>query len=764
MVVCSLLLFIALLRHPPETEPLDLPLALAHNHTPSVPPMILPDLSSAQVIPPRSLTAILPVSSPLLLETALTSLLSRPSCLHEIWVVCPQHVISEVKHILRRFISSLRNDFPSISLYPTPSLFITDLPMNAMRLASRVETEWLLILDEDGLSPLDNHTQERLLNPVTASLPIGPHGFAVQAHSPSCISPQSRYEPADYLVPPFSMPSTLAHPSHILRSDTWLQFGKSVSASTLPLHSPGGIVFESFNTWCTQLLPALPSSSDLASLSASFNLTDASLKPPEKSRLLVFFPTIKELRLFESTLCSFAHQPSVSLTVVLQRSQDTSDPHTFAPEACTVHFPLLFDSDHQSFPYLDDLPHLVIALDDLDTVVKHQIQRRFPSATLIQLPVDDLPFTPWMASLSISELQNWHSPQVDLSVITKDRPKSLTRLLTSLSRARFFGDTVQLRLNIDQSEVAETQHVVSDYKWLHGPVFVHHRVRQGGLLPAVVESWYPSSNHSYGLLLEDDVEVSPLFYAWVKMSLLRYRYGSESGQSQSLFGISLYQPKNIELTPLGREPFNARTTFRKHGYPHPSTPYLSQIPCSWGAVYFPEHWREFHGYLSARLAETFFDIDAVVVPKVRSNRWKKSWKKFFIELVYLRGYVMLYPNYEDFLSLSTNHVEVGSHVKARTRDKKLELFLLPLMKLNHGTSPNNGLLDLPRGTLPAWTQLPVLDLVGSVTSSSEIMGRGLTRRGELTGCPMPPTNPFDTNDLMCTTYIHSPQTVSVISL
>ncbi len=45
-----------------------------------------------------------------------------------------------------------------------------------------------------------------------------------------------------------------------------------------------------------------------------------------------------------------------------------------------------------------------------------------------------------------------------------------------------------------------------------------------GLLPAVVESWYPNSNHSYGLLLEDDVELSPLFYAWIKMTILRYRW------------------------------------------------------------------------------------------------------------------------------------------------------------------------------------------------------------------------------------------------
>jgi hypothetical protein len=76
---------------------------------------------------------------------------------------------------------------------------------------------------------------------------------------------------------------------------------------------------------------------------------------------------------------------------------------------------------------------------------------------------------------------------------------------------------------MEQSSDMETMRIVEDLKWEHGSMFVHHRVVHGGLLPAIVESWYPRSNDTYGLLLEDDIEVSPLFYAWVKMSILRYR-------------------------------------------------------------------------------------------------------------------------------------------------------------------------------------------------------------------------------------------------
>ena len=103
---------------------------------------------------------------------------------------------------------------------------------------------------------------------------------------------------------------------------------------------------------------------------------------------------------------------------------------------------------------------------------------------------------------------------------------------------------------------------------------------------------------------------------------------------------------------------------------------------------------------------------------------------------------MLYPNYDDFLSLSTNHLEVGSHVKESPRnvyDQKKALFTVPLMKLPDRIGsptdiPDTGLLNLPEGKLPDWNDLPVLDLMGGVISHEQAEARGLHRQRELTGC------------------------------
>lgn len=80
----------------------------------------------------------------------------------------------------------------------------------------------------------------------------------------------------------------------------------------------------------------------------------------------------------------------------------------------------------------------------------------------------------------------------------------------------------------------------------------------------------------------------------------------------------------------GRRPFDPRAVLQSLGK-DPSSPYLSQVPCSWGAVYFPQAWREFHSYLVHRLAITPV---SVLVP-LRSNSWSRSWKRYFNELVYL---------------------------------------------------------------------------------------------------------------------------------
>ncbi|KAI8095325.1 hypothetical protein BDF21DRAFT_328496 [Thamnidium elegans] len=394
-------------------------------------------------------------------------------------------------------------------------------------------------------------------------------------------------------------------------------------------------------------------------------------------------------------------------------------------------------------------PQVLIQLKDNENSFFYraiQTASQVMNITSISLPMGQVNRALWISDLSVEALRHWHSIKLDLVVITDRRPESLSRLLTSLNQAYYLGDdTMELMIHMEQSADRVTQQVVESFDWKHGPKMIRHRIRKGGLMPAIIESWYPSDNNHYGVLLEDDIELSPLFYVWAKYNILKYRYSSnESNAYQHVYGVSLYSPRNLELLPEGRRPFDPSPVLTASGY-DARAPYATQVPCSWGAVYFPEHWRMFHTYLTSRIEkeDTWKGYYNITVPGSRSSNWKKSWKKYFIELTYLRAYVMIYPNFKDFESFSTNHLEYGTHVKDNGRtESKVSQFLVPLMQRD------TILEQLPEHGLPTFDQMPVMDLWGRIKTVNELDEVAANWHKKVSICRRKPDS-FDPSDLLC---------------
>ncbi|EMD39225.1 hypothetical protein CERSUDRAFT_93273 [Gelatoporia subvermispora B] len=736
-----------------------------------------------------SLTAILPVlpSSLGLLETTLLLLLEHCDHLSEIILFSPETVQRNVRKSLRGiFDPEERLSQVEVSLLPWPPGLREDAA--SLHMSRQATTDYVLYLDNSGFVGLDSETLDVLMLRHSASTasPVGPRGISSSTSGPVCLPALEAPQPANFLLPPFVMPSSLV-PEIELSPDpqygVWSTLGERISGSR---HDKlGGLVVGTNITdsdWCLSkdtlghrpMSNAGPTDRRLqahfdhrhppASHRFSSLVSHTSPPRPASGIIALVLPQLQDLVHFSLTACRL-RQAGYTVDTLLYA--DTGDHVDLVSSECKLDFRILpglesgLSLDQAILGWLEGLSHAADVIifsapdNDLTTQTQATIQARFTTVPIVEIPRTDLLFCDWMGSLTLLEWKNWHKPRIDISVITHKRPRSLDRLLSSLNNARYFGDRPDMRINIEQDADMDTMRAVEAFRWDVGHLFVHHRIVHGGLMPAVVESWYPHSNDSYGLILEDDVEVSPLFYAWTKMSILRYRYGPQENKSPQLFGISLYQQKHLELRPEGRHRFNARDTFTAAGLSDPSTPYLSQIPCSWGAVYFPEHWREFHTYLSLRLSELAWDLEQTVVLAVRSNKWRKSWKKYFIELVYLRGYVMLYPNYEGYASLSTNHLEVGSHVKDVPKDvymRKKKLFELPLLPLPaHEDVPRveTGLLSLPGGSLPAMHALPTLDLFGMVTAEDMLVERGRERRWELTGCGNDVQSTYDIWEFLC---------------
>ncbi|KAG6836988.1 hypothetical protein H0H93_016692 [Arthromyces matolae] len=707
---------------------------------------------SASTVAAFSLTAILPVTQNSFhtLQDVLASLLG-PSQLREIILLCPQVHVSDARSAIQEILSSHPN-CPDIRIQ-TINTGVVDPSIYQIHAAAQL-SGWVLFLNEDGLCRENNRTQGILLRPPALSFPYGPVGvcFSCLNLLEPCLRRTMGYpQEAHHLLPPFVMPAALA--AHFVSSpqmtDPWTKLGEHIAASRND--GIGGVVFDVETPKGSEFDIAIHEHYQGISQTLITEVVyDVVLGKPAESVsttawvLMVVLPTLQELLQLGPMLCTAANTSKRTLKIwIHQTTRPISDSRHYgrfeASNDCVLFYEMPdnnsggFSAWIENFAYKIDVI-LSLQEDKIFTGLYTNLDNRFhfhEELVSVRLRQDDLSHTEWMSSLSLSEWKDWHKPRLDISIITNDRPHSFNRLLKSLVRARFYGDIVNLRVNVERSADAETLKIVQNIDWPHGNVFVHHRVVQGGLMAAVVESWYPQSNNTYGLLLEDDVELSPLFYAWAKMSLLRYRslrsifghviYGDGGSKSRLMFGISLYQQRNIELRPEGRRLFDARTLFNKQGILEPTTPYLSPIPCS------------------------VFKHDEAIVPNVRSNKWTKSWKKYFIELVYLRGYVMLYPNYPDFVSLSTNHLEIGSHVKILTLEKKKQ-FILPLMETARTSAV--GLLDLPKRTLPSWDSLPVLNLTGDLTTLDMLVEAGLTRRKELTGCTYHPSL-FDTQQLLC---------------
>lgn len=188
----------------------------------------------------------------------------------------------------------------------------------------------------------------------------------------------------------------------------------------------------------------------------------------------------------------------------------------------------------------------------------------------------------------------------------------------------------------------------------------------------------------------------------------RYRLKPEFPRDPNLFGISLHTAREQEtIPPLDRESVGYFKPHTQLGVG--DTPFLMQMPCSWGAVYFPEHWRTFRRYMGVRS-----QILRLHLMTSATNEWAGSWVKWFYEMIFFKGWYMLYPNYPDERSFSTNHAEAGVHISAQAAHSNADLFTVPLITAETYVSPN----------FAAPTAAPLLDMFKHRVRRAELRARG----------------------------------------
>ena len=279
----------------------------------------------------------------------------------------------------------------------------------------------------------------------------------------------------------------------------------------------------------------------------------------------------------------------------------------------------------------------------------------------------------------MASLQTQPAP-LHVVIVGYNRPASLARLVHSLERADY-GKTEQAAITIDfaldhtgnETVTREIDAVVRGISWPHGAVRVSRRKVRAGLRDNVLGAWLPASDASPpAVLLEDDIEVSALWWHWVQAALGRYR------RIDGLLGISLFTPDDLNEQYRNRGGADACGWQALHARSQPAEArqpaLLFAQPCSWGALFFASAWR---GFL--RQAATLRRLDRAQLPhlpcapgsasdsqspcQVVANRWgASSWKRLLLLHMFAHGLHMVYPNLPHRASFSTNHVEPGSHL------------------------------------------------------------------------------------------------------
>ncbi|KAL2510928.1 glycosyltransferase family protein 2 [Abeliophyllum distichum] len=233
-----------------------------------------------------------------------------------------------------------------------------------------------------------------------------------------------------------------------------------------------------------------------------------------------------------------------------------------------------------------------------------------------------------------------------IKVLTFNRLSSLSRCLNSLSKAQYDDiNKVHLHVFIDhflqdfQNGSADLDNrlnlskkildFVDGFDWKYGEKFVHYRTSNAGLQAQWLESWWPSSDHEFAFVVEDDLEVSPLYYRFLKAVILNYYYNA-SNFSPMIYGASLQRPRFVPGKHGNKMHLDSGTHL-----------FLYQLVGTWGQLLFPKPWKEFRLWYDTHKAKGMKPyLEGMVTNGWYKKMGERIWTPWFIKFIHSHGEVL----------------------------------------------------------------------------------------------------------------------------
>ncbi|KAK1402856.1 Transferase transferring glycosyl group [Heracleum sosnowskyi] len=247
-----------------------------------------------------------------------------------------------------------------------------------------------------------------------------------------------------------------------------------------------------------------------------------------------------------------------------------------------------------------------------------------------------------------------------IKLLTFNRLHSLSRCLTSLSAAHYDSNQVNLHIYVDHfangsldlDQKLNGSHQILDFidgfKWKFGDKIVHYRTQNVGLQAQWLESWWPSDDNEFAFVVEDDLEVSPLYFRFLKGLILEFYYNG-SNYSPWIYGASLQRPRFVPGKHGNKIQLDGGTRL-----------FLYQLVGTWGQLLFPRPWKEFRLWYDIQKTKGIKPyLEGMVTTGWYRKLGEKIWTPWFIKFIHARGYFNIYTNFLGDRALSVSHRDAG---------------------------------------------------------------------------------------------------------
>ena len=239
-----------------------------------------------------------------------------------------------------------------------------------------------------------------------------------------------------------------------------------------------------------------------------------------------------------------------------------------------------------------------------------------------------------------------------ITVLTMNRVSSLVRLLASLEAAVYRGHPVELVIKVDNGpENAHTIRAAEQFVFSHGSKVISVSPRRRGLRQAWIDAWTPSSNASYGIILEDDTEVCKNWFKWATMAWSTY------GHRDDIAGLSLQRQTHKMMKPHS-------ATWRG---PSDGVPFLYKLVGTIGFLPHPVQWAKFTSWARIIDLDQFDPTTAGVLPQLQTSTWFREldpsgwWEAYFIHFCEQNGLYTVYALPRGGGAMAVHHQEKGVH-------------------------------------------------------------------------------------------------------